>query len=100
MQFSDHALGLFLRQTTGNTVWKSVADQGRLACATYSVACCAVLQALGPDWCQTHIGRTDKASDYFKANYHQARYVRRSHRRRAAGTRKFTKRLEWVLMMR
>lgn len=68
MQFSDDALGLFLRQTTGNTVWKSVSDQGRLACATYSVACCAVLQALGPDWCQTHIGRTDKASDYFKAN--------------------------------
>jgi hypothetical protein len=40
---------------------------GRVTCAAYSAACCALLQAFGPEWCLKHIGRSEQACDYFQA---------------------------------
>jgi hypothetical protein len=67
MRFSEAALAQFLGDSLRSPQWSIVSEHGMLTCATYSVACCAVLQALGPDWAQKHIGRSAKACDYFKA---------------------------------
>lgn len=77
MTFSKQALTHFMRMTD----WSTISAHGRLAGATYSAASCAILQALGPDWCEKHIGRSAKACDYFKAkkdDYHgQLRHLSR-----------------------
>lgn len=63
MTFSEQAVRQFVRMTD----WKAFSTNGVLQCATYSAASCAILQALGPAWCEKHIGRTEKACDYFRA---------------------------------
>lgn len=63
MPFSKDAVGHFLRSLD----LSPISSQGRLTCATYSAACGVILQALGQDWAERHIGRTEKACDYFKA---------------------------------
>jgi hypothetical protein len=63
MKFSVFALRDFLRgmDLTG------ISQQGKLTCATYSVACCSVLQAFGQDWVERHVGRSGSECQYFKA---------------------------------
>ena len=66
MRFSEEALARFLEDSLCSSQWDVISQHGMLTCATYSVACCAILQALGLDWTQKHIGRSAKACDYFK----------------------------------
>jgi len=76
MDFSELALRQFLRGMTLS------AGPGRLTCATYSVACCAIFQAFGRDWTEKHVGRSGIECDYFKADKedHEAmvRYMSRA----------------------
>jgi hypothetical protein len=70
MTFSKQALTQFMLMTD----WKAFSANGMLPCATFSAASCAILQALGPDWSQKHIGNVDQACEYFRArrdNHHE-----------------------------
>ena len=63
MDISEKALADFLRQVD----LSAASEEGKLPLATYTVACCVVLQAFGSEWSSQHIGRSQQACSYFQA---------------------------------
>jgi hypothetical protein len=67
MLMTDEVLKQILGNLPACAAWKDVSEQGRLPCATYVLASLIILDELGPEWTQRHVGRSDKACDYFRA---------------------------------
>jgi hypothetical protein len=65
--FSEAVLAHFVRDQVQKGSWNAIQPHGRLTCATYATASIAILQVLGPAWAEKHIGRSDKACQYFQA---------------------------------
>ncbi len=68
MGFSEEMLAQFLRDTLNSSAWNAISEHSKLTLATFSAASGAILQAFGPEWAERHVGRSDRAADYFKAN--------------------------------
>jgi hypothetical protein len=78
MNISDAVSANFLQTAFLNEgLWKTtISERSRLTCATYTLACGIIVQALGEEWSERHIGRI-KACDYFKANVQDHRELLR-----------------------
>ena len=67
MAFTEDYMVQFLRASMRGGDLDTISERSKLTIATNVLASGAILQTLGPDWCEKHITRKGKVCDYFQA---------------------------------